>query len=72
MLRISFDASPEQVSLCLVLACKLSPAWTVAWQHPAIMHEKRRKENEEAVFVCLAEIYRSLHVNHDGPQPKVA
>ncbi len=33
LLGVTFNATPEQVSLCLVLACKLSSIWTVAWQH---------------------------------------
>ena len=46
LLGVTFDATPEQVSLCLVLECKLSPVWTVAWQHFII---KTRKESKEAV-----------------------
>ena len=34
-----------QVSVCLVLACKLSSVWTVAWQHfRSRQHHNSRKE----------------------------
>ncbi len=48
LLGVSFGATPEQVSLCLVLACKLSSVWTVAWQHfITTTRMNRRKERKE-------------------------
>ena len=45
LLGVSFGATPEQVSVCLVLACKLSSVWTVAWQHfRSRQHHNSRKE----------------------------
>ena len=58
LLGVSFDASREQVSLCLVLACKLSSVWTVAWQHFRTKTRKEQKKGKKGTTsMYLTEIH---------------
>ncbi len=52
LLGVSFGATPEQVSLCLVLACKLSSVWTVAWQHFRIKQEMNTRKESKGPLLC--------------------
>jgi len=57
-LGVSFDASCQQVSLCLVLACKLSSSWTVAWQHfkTKTREEGRKGKERKSTPVYFADV----------------
>ena len=58
LLGVSFAASPEQVSLYLVLACKLRSVWTVAWQHVMTTTRQEQKKERKETFPCT--IHRKL------------